>query len=455
MALGGDLPVALVFNCHYNGLSIIQELGAHGVPCVAMDCDRSIGTYSKYARFVACPDPSSRESDFVDFLVEFCAGLAQPPVLFPTNDEWAVAVSRGKARLSHVARPCVADWPAVRSVVEKARFYAAGRRLGLPTPRTWTLAEVSHLRPADFPIVAKPEARRCAADVDWAATQRELERLRLTVLRDEHALGRFLAEEEQLVSRLVFQEYVRGASDAMYTVGVYVDGDHVVRRAFTGRKVRGYPADIGDCIVGEVHDVPSMLMEITRKVVAELSLTGILEFEYKRDAVSGHWRLIEVNPRPWSWIGITPACGVSLPLAAYSDLTGRRVVSGDGRVGARPTGTVRYYRVLPDLVNSTIRYRSTYPEWRKTPWEWWREFRSVPTRVTAEFHAGDGIVAVVAIISEIREAVRDLRAWLRGRFRHMAEQGDRSGRCRRPRGNGPTSGGRPIRRVRWWPRAGV
>lgn len=446
--------MAVVFNCHYNGLSIIQELGAHGVPCVAMDCARSIGTYSKYARFVPCPNPASRESDFVDFLAEFCAPLAQPPVLFPTNDEWAVAVSRGKARLSEAARPCVADWPAVRSVVEKSRFYEAGRRLGLPTPRTWTLAEVSRLRPEDFPIVAKPETRRWASDVDWAATQRELERLRLTVLRDEHALGRFLADEEQLLPRLVFQEYVRGASDAMYTVGVYVDGEHVVRRAFTGRKVRGYPADIGDCMVGEVHDVPSMLMATTRKVVDELSLTGILEFEYKRDAVSGHWRLIEVNPRPWSWIGITPACGVSLPLAAYADLSGRPV--GDGRVEARPTGTVRYYRVLPDLVNSTVRYRTTCPEWYKTPWGWWREFHAVPTRVTAEFHAGDGVVAVIAVIAEIREVVLDLLTWLRPRLLHAADRGDRSNGCRRHgRANRLISRPRAIRGARWWSRFGV
>jgi hypothetical protein len=31
------IPPALVFNCHYNGLSIIQELGRHGVPVYALD----------------------------------------------------------------------------------------------------------------------------------------------------------------------------------------------------------------------------------------------------------------------------------------------------------------------------------------------------------------------------------------------------------------------------------
>ena len=46
-------------------------------------------------------------------------------------------------------------------------------------------------------------------------------------------------------------------------------------------------------------------------IVKDLNYSGIAEFEYKKDLSTGRYRLIEVNPRSWSWIGITPACGVS------------------------------------------------------------------------------------------------------------------------------------------------
>ena len=39
--MSSDLPMAVVFNCHYNGLSILQELGRRDVPCTAMDSSRS------------------------------------------------------------------------------------------------------------------------------------------------------------------------------------------------------------------------------------------------------------------------------------------------------------------------------------------------------------------------------------------------------------------------------
>jgi D-aspartate ligase len=64
------LPPALVFNCHYNGLSIIQELGRHGVPVYALDAFRSVGTASRYAHYWPCPDPLSDEDAFIRFLIE-------------------------------------------------------------------------------------------------------------------------------------------------------------------------------------------------------------------------------------------------------------------------------------------------------------------------------------------------------------------------------------------------
>jgi predicted ATP-grasp superfamily ATP-dependent carboligase len=411
--MGQDLPTAVVFNCHYNGLSIIQELGTHGVPCVAMDCDRSIGTFSRYARYVRSPDPANDQAGFVDFLHDFCADLTPRPVLFPTNDEWAAAVSRSSGRLQSVATPCIADWSAVQAVIEKDRFYELGRRRGYPTPRTWEVAELGELQPRDYPIVAKPRFRRNASDTDWAVLQKEMERLRLTVLHSADELRRFLSAEQAHIPNLLFQEFVPGASDAMYTIGVYADRDHVVRGMFTGRKVRGYPADIGDCIVGEVHGVPEELERTTATIVRELGLAGILEFEYKHHRAAGRFVLIEVNPRSWSWIGITPACGVSLPLLAYRDLAVGPLEQVIRQSPSLRDGEVRYCKALPDLINCTLRYRRDFPSWRRTPLAWLKELMAVPRVVVAELNARDYPVAVVAVLAQVRQLVRDLVAPIR------------------------------------------
>ena len=90
---------ALVFNCHYNGLSIIQELGRHGVPVYALDSGRSVGTVSRYARHWPCPNPLHDEDGFIQFLIEKGGEFDQKPVLFPTNDHWATAIARHKPEL--------------------------------------------------------------------------------------------------------------------------------------------------------------------------------------------------------------------------------------------------------------------------------------------------------------------------------------------------------------------
>ena len=56
---------AFVFNCHYNGLAILQDLGRRGVPVYALDSHRSVGTISRYARFLKVPNPITDEDEFV------------------------------------------------------------------------------------------------------------------------------------------------------------------------------------------------------------------------------------------------------------------------------------------------------------------------------------------------------------------------------------------------------
>lgn len=54
-----------MFNCHYNGLSIIQDLGRQGVHVYALDNNCSVGALSRYAQFRKVPDPARNEEGFI------------------------------------------------------------------------------------------------------------------------------------------------------------------------------------------------------------------------------------------------------------------------------------------------------------------------------------------------------------------------------------------------------
>lgn len=392
---------ALVLNCNYNGLSVIQELGRHGVRVFALDSARSVGSFSRYARYIPCPDPMVAEERFIDKLLELGPSFDDRPVVFPTNDHWAAALAKHKADLLQYYIPCVADWPCLEVLLEKERFYEWASGKSLPVPRTWGTDDLSAIPTRGFPVAIKPRCRRWSSNEPRALEMaKRLDGLRLRVLRTRADLEHFAAAHRDMLSLLVVQEYVQGLSDCMYTVGVYANRQHAVVGLFSGRKVRGFPPDIGDCMVGQAEDVPDHLKDIAKTVCKELRYHGIAEFEFKRDAVTGEFRLIEVNPRTWSWIGITPACGISLPLLAYWDLKNNTTPSyRENRVRS---GSVKWVRILDDLPNCLYKNRRAgVPQWQMKLRQWWSTL-SAERLVVAEFAAHDPLPGAYAVFCRAR-----------------------------------------------------
>lgn len=419
---------AIVFNCAFNGLSIIQELGRRGVDVHALDSFRNIGTTSRYATYHQCPNPTTDEEGFVRFLIDLANEFDDNPVLIPTNDHWASAIANHRDRLSDHYRPCVAEAETVDLLLNKRAFGSWAEDRSYPVPRTWEGNEVAEIPDDAFPIAAKPGDARDAPDMMFRSRlvtlwnritggQSELpgemekeelrrkselyDRFRLEVFEDADDLEAFVDSFPDLVDEFAFQEYVRGMSDSMYTVGVYAN-EGTVKSVFTGRKVRGYPSDIGDCKVGQVESVPDHLIEEAKSICTDLSYTGIAEFEYKCDADTGEYYLIEINPRSWSWIGITPACGVNLPWIAYTDLGGQQDVSYKQQ--SAPDGSVAWVKASEDLLNVLLFYRRTHPAWAGSPRHWWRSI-AADQIVFAEGELRDPLPILYATTLTIRRLV--------------------------------------------------
>jgi predicted ATP-grasp superfamily ATP-dependent carboligase len=410
---------AIVCNCAYNGLSIVRELGRKGVDVHAVDSFRNVGTVSRYATYHNCPNPTVAEREFVDFMLQLGASRDDRPVIFPTNDHWAAVLARHRDRLADYYRPCVASEAVVDRLLDKERFYEWAGERDYPVPGTWRPGELDAVTEEAFPVAAKLADARYQPEMLFrssvamaynrllgndAATDEEISRRReraetaaenrLVILEDRSELEAFVDEHAADIDDYLFQEYVRGRSDAMYIVGVYADRDHEVRGLFTGRKLRGYPPDIGDCKLGQSEPLPDRLTDLAAEMVSDLGFHGIAEFEFKRDTDTGRYRLIEINPRSWSWVGITAACGASLPWIAYLDLTSDvDVGTHESRADAGETMWVKMTEDLPNCLY--FNGRAGYPEWDLSLRKWWQSIRADRT-VTAEFSARDPVPGVYA-----------------------------------------------------------
>lgn len=388
-------PKAFVLGSNFNALSIIQELSRHGVPCVSLDYSRNVCGYSLYCKFKYVPNPLVDRLNFERVFLTHIARESVHPVIIPTDDAWAQSLSEMLERLKDPKRACVADSKSIKLLLDKSEFYRFSGERNFTTPKTFSVAELRMQQGPAFPIVAKPRQRAnplLPADADIMC--RLFNENRFTILQNYEEFLAFEDRQRDHLDFFIFQEYVSGDSSTMYTLGAFVDRTHKIVAKFTGHKVRGYPADSGDCIVGESCDLSEDILELSQRVALATNFFGIAEFEFKRDAMNGRFYLIEVNPRAWSWIGITPKCGVNLPLIAYKYCAGEAY----GEL-LRPQSReqYRFVKLFQDAENVLVRYHFEYQQWAKGPWTWVMSFRWRQT-IIAEFNRFDPLVMIRSFV---------------------------------------------------------
>lgn len=103
-----------------------------------------------------------------------------------------------------------------------------------------------------------------------------------------------------------------------------------------------------------------------------MNYSGIAEVEYKRDTVHKAFRLIEINPRSWSWVGITQFTAHNLPMLAYLSKTGQELPTSNPNQKQKK---VVFKKAIPDRFNALYRYPKTFPKWQQSRKQLKTEFK--------------------------------------------------------------------------------
>ena len=107
----------------------------------------------------------------------------------------------------------------------------------------------------------------------------------------------------------MIQDLIPGGGACQLSYAAYwADGMPVGE--LTARRTRQYPVDFGytSTLVETIED--PALIAASRRLLAGIGFAGLVEVEYKRDARDGRLAVLDVNPRPWSWLGLGAAAGV-------------------------------------------------------------------------------------------------------------------------------------------------
>ena len=340
---------ALVIGGILNGLSIARSLGRRGVPVwVTTPPNIKLASCSRYTlRTLHWPEEDCEAQ--VAYLLELAERYQLDQwVLFPTSDESAALLSKFHAELSRRFRVSTPNWNVLRWAYDKRLTYrlAAEERVDYPsTILPGTEADLEGVS-FPFPAVLKPATH---ASINRFTTEKAW-----PVANRQELLARYREARELIPPDLILvQERIPGGGEAQFSyAALCCDGQPIA--SLTARRTRQYPIDFGySSSFVETLDVPEIVAP-SRRLLAAIHYTGLVEVEYKRDARDGRYKLLDINPRLWTWSPLGGHAGVDFPYLLWQMMVGRPVPEQTGRTGVR---WIRMCTDVPAAIHEMLRGR--------------------------------------------------------------------------------------------------
>ncbi|MFB6159796.1 MAG: carboxylate--amine ligase [Haloferacaceae archaeon] len=324
-----DRPPALVANAHITGLGVARALARHDVPVVALDRSGDGVAPASDAVDLAgrVTYPLDDRAGFRDDLERVAERVAHEPVAFACMDEWVHALAATEP--AGVRLP-FSDREVIDAVLDKESLYGLAADLDVPVPETYRVAEThdGSVDPAGTPP-ATLSADEAAAELGFPlvvkpARKREFEELvgtNVVEVGDAEAYRETVERAREAGVRVMAQEKVSVVPGGDRSLASYrpPDGEGETL-GLVGASTR-QPAGYGTACLVDVVAAPSV-RERSLSLLAAAGYHGISEVEYVRDGDREEHVLLDLNTRPWKWIGLPTAAEQNLPMAAYADATG-------------------------------------------------------------------------------------------------------------------------------------
>lgn len=331
-------PVALVLGLENAiGLTVVRELGEKGVPVHGI----------------------ARESAPIAAASHHCAAMtARPPgpmgnwlpdLIARTNAGAVLAISESDLLELSALPPVIGDChllvprpEPLAKVLDKLRTLEIAAEVGLCVPQTWQprvgedfAARIATMR---YPLVAKwanpPEIMPVLerAGLEWLKTDYIRSAQELTALLDRYApVGHWP----------LIQQYCRGVGLGQM---LYMDDGRATVR-FQHRRLHEWPPEGGVSTLcrAEPTDAHAAQMALSEALLRALDWQGQAMVEYRYEAESGRYWLMEVNGRFWGSLALARHCGALFAWEAY-----RRTVLGQTDAARVPRDTLRARYMVPE-----------------------------------------------------------------------------------------------------------
>jgi D-aspartate ligase len=305
-----QLPGALILGGAHGSLAIARSLAPRGIPVDVLSDHRLAGFSRHVRRRFAWAGPGCGEPlrHLLDLAVrEDLRGT----VLFAGGDAEVRFIAQNHAALAAVFRLTTPPWDVVRWMLDKHLMYRHAAAAGIDAPIRYEprdRREVSELA-CRFPLVLKPTVRTQENAFTLAKAWRADDRATLLARYDEAAA---------LVGAdgIILQELIPGSGETQFSYAAVCDRGTPIA-SLVARRRRQYPIDFGYTSTYVETAVCAEVEQAGRRFLASLDYTGIAEVELKYDRRDGRYKILDVNARIWTWVGLGAAVGVDFPYVLW------------------------------------------------------------------------------------------------------------------------------------------
>jgi len=344
---------AVVVGGDYQGLGIVRSLGRRKVPVCVIDDERSIARFSKYTTYSVRVDSLRNEQRTVEHILAIGRRLGlEGWVLYLTREETVAAFARHRSTLQSFFRVPTPAWNTTQWFWDKRNTYRRAKELGIPTPSTWYIRDVSELEKIDSdpPFVIKPAIKEhfiySTKVKAWRANSRA--ELRELFLRAAQLVG---------PDEVMIQSMIPGSGNQQFAYGAFFKEGRALG-SMVARRARQHPPEFGrSSTYVETIELP-LLEDFSERFLRAIDYYGLVEMEYKFDSRDQLYKLLDVNGRTWGYHTLGLGAGVEFPFMLYADQVGELVEARRGRPG------VKWIRLVTDVPSGILEILAGGQDWR-------------------------------------------------------------------------------------------
>jgi len=255
------------------------------------------------------------------------------PVVLACTDPFAWWLNDHREAISEEADFLLPPSNSLRLLADKVQFYRHAIEHKLPLPETRFATNTDELEQAacemTFPLLLKPPRRT----PEWLDATRGFKVLKI---HDADTLRREGPTLLSVAGELILQSWVPGSDANMYSLYICMDRQSEPLATVVAQKTRQWPPDIGSgSLAVEVRE--DAVVNTGLKILQSLGYAGVGSFQFKKDAVSGQFYIIEMNAgRAALNFPLCEICGVEMVYTYYCAAAGLPLP--ENRTVTRPGG---------------------------------------------------------------------------------------------------------------------